>query len=142
MFWTFIIFTFVIILFMYVAGRLKPRATSLAEKHVVVTGGSSGIGKAIAVLAAQQGANVTILARNKLRLEEAKTEIQQHLQPSRKVQSYSVDLSSNFEDVKKCILEAEEKHGPVFMLVNSAGSSVSRAFQDLDAEDFKVKHLC
>ncbi|XP_060583252.1 3-ketodihydrosphingosine reductase-like, partial [Ruditapes philippinarum] len=137
MFWSFLIVTLVLLLFIYIAGRLKPKSATLAQKHVVVTGGSSGIGKAIAVLAAQQGANVTILARNKLRLEEAKTEIQGHLKPNGKVQSFSVDLSTNYDDVKKCVTEAEEKFGPVFMLVNSAGTSVSRSFQDLDASEFK-----
>ena len=36
------------------------------------------------------------------------------------------------------LIQAEEKFGPVFMLVNSAGTSVSRSFQDLDAAEFKV----
>lgn len=137
MFWTCIIFVTLIALIILISRRLAPKTVSLGQKHVVVTGGSSGIGKAIAILAAKQGANVTILARNKLRLEEAKTEIQQHLHQSRKVQSISVDLSGSYEDVQKAIREAEEKFGPVFMLVNSAGMSVSRSFQDLDATDFK-----
>lgn len=41
----------------------RPRK-SILGKHVVVTGGSDGIGRAIAVRAAQLGADVTLVARN------------------------------------------------------------------------------
>lgn len=42
---------------------------------VQVTGGSSGIGKSVAVQAAEKGANVTIIARSLEKLKEAKEEI-------------------------------------------------------------------
>lgn len=44
------------------------RPFSLKGRHVLVTGGSSGIGKAVALEAARRGASVTLLARNKARL--------------------------------------------------------------------------
>lgn len=46
----------------------RKRKRSLQGRHVVVTGGSSGIGLWVAVYAAQLGAHVTIIARNKERL--------------------------------------------------------------------------
>lgn len=124
------------LLLAFVASKLSPRRGNIKGKHVLVTGGSSGIGKAIAVLAAKQGANVTILARNKLKLEEAKTEIQEHIQPGCRVQCYSVDLSAEYQAVEKAVREAEEKGGPVYMVINSAGTSVSRAFVDLPPDEF------
>ncbi|KAL4235367.1 hypothetical protein ACF0H5_007003 [Mactra antiquata] len=137
MFWYIVLICTILLVLVYISMKLSPRRAQLKNKHVIVTGGSSGIGKAIAILAAERGANVTIFARNKLRLEEAKTEIKQKLQTGCKVQCISVDLSSNYEDVKKAVSEAEDKLGPVFMVVNSAGTSVSRSFQDLQADDFK-----
>lgn len=42
----------------------KKLPKSILNKHVLVTGGSSGIGLWVAIYAAKQGANVTIVARN------------------------------------------------------------------------------
>ena len=49
---------------------------SLSGKHVLITGGSSGIGKCVAVAAVEMGADVTIVARNEARLAKAREEIQ------------------------------------------------------------------
>eukprot|EP00966_Prymnesium_polylepis_P176859 4095629-Prymnesium_polylepis.1 len=53
---------------------LLPR-TSFKGKHVVVTGGSAGIGKAIAAELLAKGARVTLLARTKSKLEAAVAEL-------------------------------------------------------------------
>ena len=45
-------------------------------RHVLITGGSSGIGKCLAAAAAERGADVTIVAGNEERLEKARDEIQ------------------------------------------------------------------
>ena len=50
-----------------------------------ITGGSSGIGKAVAVEVAKRGANVTLLARNQHRLAEAKTLVEEHMEKSSQV---------------------------------------------------------
>ena len=42
----------------------RKRLRDVNKKHVVVTGGSSGIGKCVAILAAKCGAHVTIIARD------------------------------------------------------------------------------
>ena len=47
----------------------------LGGRHVLITGGSSGIGLALARLAVQDGAAVTLLARTLSRLEDAKQEL-------------------------------------------------------------------
>ncbi|CAK9805017.1 PIGF/3-ketodihydrosphingosine reductase fusion protein [Anthophora plagiata] len=45
------------------------RLLKINNKHVVVTGGSSGIGKCVAMTAAEYGAHVTIIARDVQKLE-------------------------------------------------------------------------
>lgn len=50
---------------------------SLSGKHVFITGGSKGIGRALAVECARQGAHITIVARNLNQLTEARQELEQ-----------------------------------------------------------------
>src|SRR5919199_5485962 len=104
-------------------------------KNVLVTGGSSGIGQAIAVRFAEHGANVAI---NYLTTpdEAADTEQQVHACVS-KVQQHGVrdvlvqaDVSSE-EDVIRMVAEATEKLGGLDILVNNAGIQISRPSEEL-----------
>jgi len=52
---------------------------SLHGKHILITGGSSGLGLALAKLVARKGANVTIVARNKQKLDTAVQEIRNEI---------------------------------------------------------------
>ena len=112
----------------------------LKDKNVLVTGGSSGIGQAIAVRFAEYGANVAI---NYLRQpEEAQeTEDQVHACVS-KVQGEGVqdvlvrgDVSQE-GDVVRMVGEAVEGLGGVDVLVNNAGIQISRPSEELSSEDF------
>jgi glucose 1-dehydrogenase len=112
----------------------------LKGKNVLVTGGSSGIGQAIAVRFAEYGANVAI---NYLRRpEEAQgTEEQVHACIS-KVQQEGVqdvlvqgDVSQE-DDVVMMVGAAVEGLGGLDVLVNNAGIQISRPSEELSSEDF------
>jgi glucose 1-dehydrogenase len=112
----------------------------LQGKNVLVTGGSSGIGQAIAVRFAEYGANVAI---NYLRQpEEAKdTEDQVHACIA-KVQREGVqdvlvqgDVSSE-DDVVQMVGTAIEGLGGLDVLVNNAGIQISRPSDELSSDDF------
>jgi glucose 1-dehydrogenase len=112
----------------------------LRGKNVLVTGGSSGIGQAIAVRFAEHGANVAI---NYLRsADEARdTEQQVHACVNR-VQQVGVrdvlvggDVSRE-EDVVRMVAEAAEGLGGIDILVNNAGIQISRPSEDLSSADF------
>lgn len=64
-----VIFLFAAHIGIYLWLRKKP-AKSIKDRHVVVTGGSSGIGLWLAIHAVKLGANVTIIARNIVNLGE------------------------------------------------------------------------
>jgi 3-dehydrosphinganine reductase len=65
-----------------------------AKKKVVITGGSSGIGKAAGMLCAQWGASVCIMARTPSRLESAVGEIRSYAKSSdQKIVSMAVDVA-------------------------------------------------
>ena len=112
----------------------------LQGKNVLVTGGSSGIGQAIAVRFAQYGANVAI---NYLRApEEAQdTEEQVHACIHKVRQEGVQDVLvggdvSNEDDVVRMVGEAVEGLGGIDILVNNAGIQISRPSEELSGADF------
>jgi NAD(P)-dependent dehydrogenase (short-subunit alcohol dehydrogenase family) len=86
-------------------------------KVAIVTGGSQGIGKAIALSLAKEGCNVVICARNIVKLEKAKTEIMQF---GKEVLAIKGDVSIS-ADVKQVVETTLEKFKQIDILVNNAG---------------------
>jgi glucose 1-dehydrogenase len=125
------------------AATANPRTKGLRGlegKNVLVTGGSSGIGQAIAVRFAEYGANVAI---NYLRQPEeaAGTEEQVHACVN-KVQREGVrdvlvggDVSKE-EDVVRMVGDAVAGLGGIDVLVNNAGIQISRPTEELSSDDF------
>lgn len=90
----------------------------LKGKTAIVTGSSSGIGKAIAVLFGQEGANVIVTYHSgKERAEAVAAEIQGYGVQAR---SYALDAADE-EDVKRFFAEVDRAFGDVDILVNDAG---------------------
>lgn len=109
----------------------------LKGKHVVVTGGSSGIGKAAAVEAARLGAHVTIIGRDVGKLNAAVSEISSQAKEGQKIQHASLDLTSGYESVQKCLSTLETDIGSIFMLINSAGMCICGQFETMKVQDIK-----
>jgi glucose 1-dehydrogenase len=112
----------------------------LRGRNVLVTGGSSGIGQAIAVRFAQYGANVAV---NYLRTpdEARETEEQVHACIHRVRQEGVQDVLvqgdvSNEDDVVRMVGEAVEGLGGLDILVNNAGIQISRPTEELSSADF------
>ena len=124
---------------------------TLGNKTAVVTGGSRGIGHAIALAMAQEGANVAILyARNREAAEKTEQEI---AQIGGKVRAYQCDVSS-FEETETVTKQILEEFGQVDILVNNAGivrdgfllSMKEEAFDDVINTNLKgafhmIRHL-
>ena len=91
---------------------------TLENMTAVVTGGSRGIGRAIALAMAQEGANVAILyAGNREAAEQTEQEI---AQIGGKVRAYQCDVSI-FEETETVTKQILEEFGQVDILVNNAG---------------------
>ncbi|RZC33276.1 adh short, KR and/or Saccharop dh domain containing protein [Asbolus verrucosus] len=118
---------------------LTPKRTkNIDKKHVVITGGSSGIGRCVAILAARKGANVTIIARNLEKLSKAEKEIKEAcIYKDQIISSVSVDVS-NQQSIQKEITKLEESVGPIYMLVNCAGMAICGKVEDFDEEGVKT----
>eukprot|EP00948_MAST-09A_sp_MAST-9A-sp1_P002810 g2810.t1 len=115
---------------------------SVKGKHVFITGGSSGIGKALAVSFLQRGANVTIAARTASKLDRAIKDIHEQFgRTTLPIHAVAMD-TTKVEDVKKSLDTAEKLHGiPVTFLVACAGTAKPGYFisQPLDDFEFTMK---
>ena len=112
----------------------------LQGKNVLVTGGTSGIGQAIAVRFAEYGANVAI---NYLRHPEEAAETEEQVHACvRRVKEEGVkqvlvrgDVSSE-SDVVAMVDDTVRQLGGIDILVNNAGIQISRPSHELSAADF------
>jgi 3-oxoacyl-[acyl-carrier protein] reductase len=95
---------------------------------VLVTGGSSGIGKAIAKMLAEAGSKVAITGRNDARVKEAAAELN--------VLGLKADVS-NEADVTHTYREVLDKIGRLDVLVNNAGSGVFKKLVDFQRDEFQ-----
>ena len=105
---------------------------SLQGKIAIVTGGGSGIGKAIAKMFAKQGAHVHILDFDKKGSEEAVKEITSAGQAGYAVQC---DVS-NQQQVKEIVDVIAEKSGGIQILVNNAGVAHVGTVETTNEDDF------
>ncbi|MBM7565907.1 SDR family oxidoreductase [Paenibacillus sacheonensis] len=104
----------------------------LAGKTAIVTGGSGGIGLAIAKSLYREGSNIVIAARDRGRLEEAREAIrsQSGIAGEPEVLIAGGDLR-DADAVHRVVDTAAERFGGVDILVNNAGSAQAGSFLDL-----------
>lgn len=102
---------------------------NLKNATALVTGGSSGIGLAIARMLAEAGSKVAITGRNQGRLSEAAKAINAH--------PIKADVS-NEGDVKRTYREFFDKFGHLDILVNNAAFGERRALVDIDSARFEA----
>ncbi|MFE0028478.1 SDR family oxidoreductase [Amycolatopsis sp. NPDC059021] len=95
----------------------------LAGRVVLITGASSGIGRASALKVAKRGAKVLLVARRADELEEVRAEI---AAAGGQAAAYSCDLTDG-DAVDALVKAVLADHGAVDMLVNNAGRSIRRS---------------
>jgi len=101
---------------------------SLENKKILVTGASSGIGKAIAIECSKMGAEVIITGRNEGRLAET-YELLEGRHPA-----YIVADLTKEEDIERLVAGTENLNG----LVNCAGLTISKPFKFLQESDIET----
>src|SRR5438270_3535290 len=89
----------------------------MAERAAIVTGGSSGIGYAVAEMLGEEGYGVTVAARRPEKLEAAAAEL---AKAGGEVQHVAGDMSSE-EVVRDIVTKHRDRFGRLDVLVNNAG---------------------
>jgi glucose 1-dehydrogenase len=105
----------------------------LSGKVALVTGSAQGIGKAIAIRLAQEGAD--IIVDDRALGQSAQETAEAIIQLGRKVHMIQGDLA-NTEDDRRVISEGVEKLGKIDILVNNAGVEKHADFWDVTEKDF------
>ncbi|CAD5221503.1 unnamed protein product [Bursaphelenchus okinawaensis] len=133
----FLIITAVISLLVAVVIYSLPKKiyTNIKRSHVLITGGSKGIGKAVAIECLKQQATfVTICARNRKDLEKAQYDLQRYCRDGQSVKIYEMDITAGFDKVKEVVNQIESEVAPVDILVNNAGFVIQGEFDVLASE--------
>ncbi|MDG3008914.1 SDR family oxidoreductase [Rhodococcus sp. D2-41] len=114
----------------YWAAELDPNrarrpdpAGPLVGRIVLITGASSGIGRASALAVAERGATVLLLARRTAELDEAVAQIRER---GGSAHGYTCDVTDQ-ESVDTAVKSVLDEHGHVDFLVNNAGRSIRRS---------------
>jgi len=100
----------------------------MKDKVIIITGASSGIGKALACECAGRGARLVLAARNIDKLNEVGEELKKKGADLLLVQT---DVSVE-EQCKNLINQAIGKYGRIDILINNAGISMRATFEELD----------
>lgn len=104
--------------------------------HALITGGSSGIGKATARRLLERGMNVTLLARDTTKLEAARTELSAVARSDQRIETVAADVSDR-PQLEAAIAGAIATLGTPSLLVTSAGIAHPGYFSELPIEIFE-----
>lgn len=104
---------------------------SLKDKNVIVTGGAKGIGRAIALAFADEGANIVLNYRSTAP-DEVKAEIEAK---GVKCFTYQADIS-DFEQAKALVDAAKAELGSIDVLINNAGITKDSLIMRMSEADF------
>lgn len=105
----------------------------LAGKLALVTGGSDGIGKAVAMAYAREGADVFIVARDPAKLESARSELSS---AGTRIHTLALDLADRSapEQLAQAVRGLER---PMDVLVNNAGTGIFKPFEQVTREEYE-----
>lgn len=110
-------------------GRLS---VDLSQQVALVTGASRGLGRAIAVALAHNGATVACVARDEAKLEETLAAIRQ---AGGKAEAFRCDVSQS-ESVNRTVEQVVEKLGGLHILVNNAGITRDTLLPRMEDDQF------
>ncbi len=106
---------------------------SLKGKRALVTGGSRGLGKAVALALATEGVEVAVTGRNENSLEETVREIENKGIKA----AYSVFNVAEKAEVDTALTKLQQEFGTFDILINNAGVAAFGSFMEMDPEQWQ-----
>lgn len=106
---------------------------SLENKTVIITGGSKGIGRVLALRLAKEKMNIVIAARKEPELFRTRDEISEI---NKNIVAVKADVS-NYDDVKKIISETVSNFKDIHYLVNNAANLSHKTVMDFGIDEWK-----
>jgi 3-dehydrosphinganine reductase len=129
----FVCFVIVILILIF----SKNMSQIIKEKHAIITGGSSGIGKATAQQLVREGFNLSLIARDPIKLNEAKLEIERiKIKTQQRIITFSADVTNQIQ-IQEAIVAAIAENGCPNLLITSAGMVYPDYFQRLSLAIFE-----
>jgi NAD(P)-dependent dehydrogenase (short-subunit alcohol dehydrogenase family) len=114
-------------------GLRASRRLTFDGRIVVITGGSRGLGLLIARQLIEEGAHVTIAARNELELQRARDDFESR---GAQVQVVACDVGKR-DQAERLIKETVQQHGRIDLLVNNAGVMKVGPLEHMEHVDFE-----
>lgn len=109
--------------------------TTFSNKHIVITGGSSGLGLELSRRLIKEGAKLSLIARDTKKLDAAKKELMS-LASNAQVNTYSLDVADE-QAAAKVMQAAAETFGGIDVLINSAGVLIEGDIRQSSLEDYR-----
>ena len=109
---------------------------SVADKSILITGGTTGIGRATAILLASQGAHVMIFGRHDKELQDALSDLRE---AGGEVLGLTAD-TSNPNDIKRIFREVDQQMGQLDVLVNNAALGYGSIMEGTYADWQNIVH--
>ena len=106
---------------------------NLKGRTAVITGGSRGLGEAMAKALAGAGAQIALVARDRARLEQVRDDI---AASEGTAEAFVADVTREC-DVKRLAGEITERFGPPQILINNAGINLRKNLVDFTVEEFR-----
>lgn len=108
--------------------------------HVIITGGSSGIGAALALACFQRGDDVSLIARGTAQLRAMQETLQHREGKTGKIFIQSGDVA-DAQSIETAVAACEAAFGPCDLLATSAGIVAPSRFEDQNVNDFNAQIL-
>lgn len=114
----------------------------LEGRVALVTGGSAGIGRAVAVALASAGARVALTSRDERRADEVAAAVREVVAGRHAGRGEVLGLACDVRDLESCeraVARTADAFGGLDILVNNAGVGVFKPFQDMTVEEWRTQ---
>lgn len=116
----------------------KIKSDSFEGHSAVITGGSRGLGLALAKVLVKEGAHVTLLARDVTELAKAQQILMSLNGPVAHVHSIVCDVTEK-DSLQRALNEVAEKFGGIDLLINNAGAITVGPWETMEQKDFEAQ---